>query len=289
MVDLERIITQSNNMPELPEVETVLRTLEKQLGNARFKEIQIFYNKIIADSNVDFFIQAMRGERIQKYHRIGKYMIFECVHHYFVVHLRMEGKFYLQDHDAPIDKHTHVIFHLEDGRQLRYHDTRKFGRMYCYLKTQTYATLPCFKNLGYDAFDERVTSEYLYQKAKQRKITLKQFLLDQNVMAGVGNIYADEICFACELHPCCKTYRLSKKDMENVLYHTRRILNGAIRAGGTTIRSYTSSLKVDGRFQLQLKVHERKGEACPRCGKRIEKKQINGRGTCYCRNCQKRK
>ena len=129
----------------------------------------------------------------------------------------------------------------------------------------------------------------LYKKSRNHTYTLKQFLLDQKNMAGVGNIYADEICFACELHPKSKVNKLSKKDFENVLFHTRRILNGAIQSGGTTIRSYTSSLGVDGRFQLKLKVHNKKGEVCPRCGHMIEKIQLQGRGTSFCKNCQKKK
>ena len=118
---------------------------------------------------------------------------------------------------------------------------------------------------------------------------MKACLLDQSVVAGIGNIYADEICFAAGLHPLTKAYRLRRKDAEELLVQARRILNGAIRAGGTTIRSYTSSLGVDGRFQLQLKVHAKKGEPCPVCGSEIIKVQAGGRGTYYCAKCQKRR
>ncbi len=161
--------------------------------------------------------------------------------------------------------------------------------MYLYDKVEDYKIFPCFKNVGKDAFDETLVALDLYQAARKRSITLKQFLLDQTNIAGIGNIYADEICFACGLHPSSKVNRLSKKDMENVLFHTRRILNGAIKAGGTTIRSYTSSLKVDGRFQLELKVHDQKGKACVVCGTVIDKIQVGGRGTSFCKTCQKRK
>lgn len=276
-------------MPELPEVETVLRTLEKQMGNPTIKKVNVLYDKIIATSDVSTFINEFTNERIIDYHRIGKYLIFECNAHYFIVHMRMEGKFYIQDPKEAYDKHTHVLIDLDDGRQLRYHDTRKFGRMYLYDKSKDYHQLDCFKNVGYDAFDECLTWQLLYQASRKKTITLKQFLLDQSIMAGVGNIYADEICYACQLHPCTRVHRLSKKDCECILKETRRILTGAINAGGTTIRSYTSSLKVDGRFQLQLKVHERKGETCYRCGNVIEKIRVAGRGTSFCKTCQKRK
>lgn len=289
MVVLEKTTMMLNNMPELPEVETVLRTLETQLKNPVLSNISIKYDKIIATSDADNFIKQLTMESIIDYHRIGKYLIFECKKHYWVVHMRMEGKFYIQAPQEPYDRHTHVFIDLADGRQLRYHDTRKFGRMYLYDKQKAYHELDCFKNVGYDAFDERLQWQLLYQASRKKTVTLKQFLLDQSIMAGVGNIYADEICYACSLHPCTRVNRLSKKDCENILLETRRILNGAIKAGGTTIRSYTSSLKVDGRFQLQLKVHERKGEKCYRCGNMIEKIKVAGRGTSFCKACQKRK
>ena len=119
--------------------------------------------------------------------------------------------------------------------------------------------------------------------------TLKQALLDQSVIAGVGNIYADEICFAMHMHPETRVSRLRKKDFEELIFQTRRILNGAIRAGGTTIRSYTSSLGVDGRFQLKLKVHAKKGEPCPVCHNEIKKITVATRGTYYCPTCQKKR
>lgn len=276
-------------MPELPEVETVIRTLEKQLGHPKITNVKVLYDKIIDTSNVATFVEKLVGQRIVAYHRHGKYLVFESEVYYLIAHMRMEGKFYIQTEDEPFDKHTHVFFDLDDGRQLRYHDTRKFGRMYLYDKVSDYRQLDCFKNVGKDAFDESLDGLSLYRIAKTKSITLKQFLLDQKNIAGIGNIYADEICFACGLHPCSKVNRLSKKDMEQILYHTRRILNGAIKAGGTTIRSYTSSLKVDGRFQLQLKVHDKKGESCLVCGSTIEKIQVGGRGTSFCKTCQKRK
>lgn len=275
-------------MPELPEVQTVLSTLEYQMGYPRIKDIQILYEKTI-HGDVNEFIHKLKNETIIAYHRWGKYLIFECEKVYFITHLRMEGKFYLQDQLDPYDKHVHVIFTLDDHKQLRYHDTRKFGRMYVYDKKQDYRTLDVFKNVGLDAFDENLTYMDLYKESRRHSYTLKQFLLDQKNMAGVGNIYADEICFACGLHPKSKVNKLSKKDFETILKETRRILNGAIQSGGTTIRSYTSSLGVDGRFQLKLKVHEKKGEVCPRCGGIIEKIQLNGRGTCFCKTCQKKK
>lgn len=276
-------------MPELPEVETVLRTLETRLEHPTITQCRVLWNNIIATPDVPSFCKTIQGLSIHDYQRIGKYLIFDLGTYHWVCHLRMEGKFYIQDAQDSYDKHTHVFFDLSNGKQLRYHDTRKFGKMYLYKKQEDISTYPCFANVGYDVFDERVTPLYLYQKVHKKKAVLKQVLLDQSVMAGIGNIYADEICFALGMHPETRISRLRKRDFEDVLFHTRRILTGAMQAGGTTIRSYTSSLGVDGRFQLRLKVHAKKGEMCSVCQSEIKKIVVVTRGTCYCPTCQKKR
>lgn len=274
-------------MPELPEVETVRHTLEVQLKHPRITDVQVFWDNIIAQDK-DEFINTCIGKQFSEYRRIGKYLMFKLEDKMLIVHLRMEGKFYILTKDDPLDKHTHVIFKLDDGRELRYHDTRKFGKMaiYPYNEENIYDAL---KNIGYDAFDERLNALQLYQSWHEKKTLLKAMLLDQKFLAGIGNIYADEICFCCGLHPATRVNRLSKKDFENILFQTRRILSGAISAGGTTIRSYTSSLGVSGRFQLELKVHNRVNEACYVCQNTIIKTKIAGRGTYLCPHCQRKK
>lgn len=277
-------------MPELPEVETVRRTLEHQLGHPTIEDVQVFWPRILDNTTPAEFRRLMRQQRIEDYQRIGKYLIFVLQDVVLVSHLRMEGKYFVQHPDEPYDpKHTHAILRFCDGRELRYHDTRKFGRFYVYPRSADLSLQKAFAHCGYDVFDERVTGEYLYQKLHPRKIVLKQALLDQSVMAGVGNIYADEICFALRMHPETKIWHLRKKDFEQLLFETRRILTGAINAGGTTIRSYTSSLGVDGRFQLKLKVHAKEGQECPICKTLIKKKVVATRGTCYCPTCQRKR
>lgn len=276
-------------MPELPEVETVRRILEVQLGHPTIKEVKIAWNNIIAYPNIEQFCNILEGKTILDYKRIGKYLIFDLGTHELISHLRMEGKYFVEKWDAPFDtKHTHVFIRFVDGRELRYHDTRKFGRMYVYEK-QDYRKYDAFKNTGYDVFDECLNATYLYKELHGRNIVLKQALLDQHVMAGIGNIYADEICFAMGMHPNTKVSHLCKKDFEKLLFEVRRILSGAIAAGGTTIRSYTSSLGVHGRFQLKLKVHAKEGAQCPICQTSIKKIKVATRGTCYCPKCQKKK
>lgn len=277
-------------MPELPEVETVRRTLEYQLGNPVIEDVKIYYKGLIANMSPEEFRMHLLGKKIVKYDRIGKYLLFDVEDYILVSHLRMEGKYYVEEKGSYYDaKHTHACICFRDGIELRYHDTRKFGRMYLYKKDKDVMQQRAFAHVGYDVFDERVTSTYLYQKLHSRAIVLKQALLDQSVMAGVGNIYADEICFSLGMHPETKIHHLRKKDFEALLFETRRILRGAIKAGGTTIRSYTSSLGVDGRFQLQLRVHAKENQECPICHSAILKKTVATRGTYYCPKCQKKR
>lgn len=274
-------------MPELPEVETVVSTLAYQLKDVTIQSCVVKWKNIIAFPDVDAFCCQMINRKICNFGRIGKFIMLDLFDKVLFVHLRMEGKFYIMNDCKSIDKHTHVIFELNDGRFLQYHDTRKFGKMYLYTKRED-QKYPCLNHIGYDIFDSCLTAEYLYKKLHSRQKCLKAILLEQSVFAGVGNIYADEICFAMKLHPQTEIAHFSKKDFEKLLKEMRRILKVAIACGGTTIRSYTSSLGVDGRFQLKLNVHAKKGEACPKCKHIIIKKVVVGRGTYYCPACQKK-
>lgn len=271
-------------MPELPEVETVCRTLEKNLGNVKIVDVKVLWRNIVDQELSEF--EKIKGQRILEYKRYGKYLVFECEEKTLICHLRMEGKFYIFNNETPYDSHVHVIFKLDNGQYLQYHDTRKFGKMMVVDKKEK-MTYDCFKRLGQDAIDENIDALILYEKWHNKKIHLKKMLLDQSFLAGIGNIYADEICFSCGLHPQSRVYDLSKKDFEKIVFHTKRILNGAIRSGGTTIRSYTSSLGVHGLFQLKLKVHAQK--VCQNCHSPVKKIVSDGRGTYLCPNCQKKK
>lgn len=273
-------------MPEAPEVQTVLSTLELQIKDRRIDEVRVLYDKIVySDSS---FEKNLMHQHFRTFDRYGKYLIFGLDDYDLVVHLRMEGKFYLLD-NVPNDKHIHIWFRLDDGRWMAYHDTRKFGRMLVFPKCSDYRKLPVFEKLGLDVLDANMDGMYLYGQLHSSKRNVKTCLLDQSIVAGIGNIYADEILFSCGLDPRTRSNRLSKKDCEALAYHAKRILNGAIRAGGTTIRSYTSSLGVTGLFQLNLKVHDRKGQECPNCHSTIKKITVSQRGTYICPKCQKRK
>lgn len=271
-------------MPEAPEVQTVLDTLAGMIKDQSIEEIRVSYRPILSKEDEEKLID----QHFRSFYRIGKYLGFEMDDVDLIVHLRMEGKFYVQD-DYCDEKHIHVQMRLSNGKVLAYHDTRKFGRMNVYEKVCDKHSLPAFAHVGKDVFDEELDYMELYHAFHGSKRPIKTLLLDQSIMAGIGNIYADEILFRCKLDPRSKGYRLSKQDCKNILYYARYILAGAMKAGGTTIRSYTSSLGVTGRFQLELRVHQQKGLPCPVCGQTIEKISIGQRGTYFCKKCQKRK
>ncbi len=269
-------------MPELPEVETVKNTLKKRILKKRIKSIKILYNGIIATNPNDFKNNIINQEFIDIKRR-GKFLIFELTDYYLVSHLRMEGKYFLKKENDPIIKHEHIIFYLDDIT-LRYHDTRKFGKMYLVTKDKLISDTP-LKDLGLEPWDDNLTSDYLIDKYN-RNIAIKTLLIDQSVISGIGNIYADEILFFSHINPLKKGNNLTKNDCENIIKNTKNILSKSIEYGGTTIRSYTSSLGVIGHNQDNLMVHGKEGEDCKICGSKIIKIKVNGRGTYYCPTCE---
>lgn len=275
-------------MPEAPEVQTVLSTLEGQIKNVKIIKVDIRYPKLIGNMDSKKFEEKLKGQSIQSFYRIGKYLGFETESYDWICHLRMEGKFYLLDTVPSFEeKHIHAVMELENHLYLCYHDVRKFGRMVLYEKRKDKGSFPCFCHVGKDFLD--VDGFYVFSKFSRMKKAVKTALLDQSVIAGIGNIYADEILFACKIHPETKANLLTLEDCEKIVYHTKRILKEAIHYGGTTIRSYTSSLGVTGQYQNYLQVHRREGQKCPICHSEIIKIKVGQRSSYLCPECQKRK
>ena len=212
--------------------------------------------------------------------------MFELDNYFLLSHLRMEGKYFLKSAQDEVDKHEHVIFELDSGEELRYRDTRKFGKMLLVPKDEIDECRQ-IKELGLEPWDDKLTSEYLLDKYKSKRLPIKSVLLDQSIITGIGNIYADEILFLSKINPCQITSTLTKENCDNIIRYTREVLAKAIELGGTTIRTYESSEGVHGRFQINLLVHNRKDEKCPNCGNIIDKIVVGGRGTYYCKVCQK--
>ncbi|MBR3310402.1 MAG: DNA-formamidopyrimidine glycosylase [Solobacterium sp.] len=269
-------------MPELPEVETVLRTLESRIKDKKILACRIISRQII-NGDAEEFRKRITGETFRSFKRRGKYLLFIMDDLIMVSHLRMEGKYFIQKPEEPLIKHTHAVFCLDDGTELRYNDTRRFGRM----ELIPYdSDLRSFHDLGPEPFDEAFDLCYFNKYTAGRKTPVKSLLLDQEFVAGIGNIYADEILYACGIRPGRSCGRLTQKNKQDIIDQTRRILQEAIAAGGTTIRSYTSSLGVTGLFQLQCMVHSQK--QCRICGTDIKIRRIGGRSSYYCPLCQRK-
>lgn len=272
-------------MPELPEVETVKRTLKKLILNKKIEYVDVRYPNIIEYPTVLEFKNKIKNQTINDIERKGKWLMFKLDDYYLLSHLRMEGKYNLKSNE-PLDKHEHIIFHFTDGLELRYKDTRKFGKMYLIEKDKVFLEKP-LNELGKEPFD--VDFNYLKNKYKSKILPIKQVLLDQKIVTGIGNIYADEILFLSKINPLKKANELNEIEIKNIIKNTSEVLNNAIIDGGTTIRTYESSEGVHGRFQQKLLVHNRENENCKICQSKIKKIKIGGRGTYYCPNCQKEK
>ncbi|MEH7303778.1 DNA-formamidopyrimidine glycosylase [Neobacillus drentensis] len=274
-------------MPELPEVETVRKTLKKLVVNKTIKDITVYWPKIIKTPlEVEQFIDALIGETIIDVGRRGKFLIIYTGNFALVSHLRMEGKYGLYPKDEPYDKHTHVLFHFTDGTELRYRDVRKFGTMHLYKKGDEFLTEPLI-GLGPEPFSKEFTIEYLAEKLKKTNRKIKTALLDQKVFVGLGNIYVDEALFRAGIHPERLANTLDINEISLLHREIVATLSEAVKKGGSTIRSYVNSQGEIGMFQLELYAYGRKGEECKRCGTPLEKTTVGGRGTHYCPNCQK--
>lgn len=272
-------------MPEIAEVETVRNTLKKQILHKRIKNVKILYTKMI-ESDLVNFKENLIGNEFVDIKRVGKWLIFELNDYYLLSHLRMEGKFFLKNNTNPIEKHEHIIFEFEDNSDLRYHDTRKFGRMNLILKEELENT-EAIKKQGYEPGDSRLTTDYLLSKFKNKNLAIKTLLLDQTIISGLGNIYANEVLFAARINPLKPGKEITKEEAERIIISSDKIIKRAIELGGTTIKSYTSSLGVTGRFQQELMVHKRENEECKICHNKIKNIKVNGRSTYYCEICQK--
>ncbi len=274
-------------MPELAEVRTVARTLNERIVGKKIIDITINYGKII-DGDLEDFEKNVTNSYILSVDNYGKWLFISLGEYTIMSHLRMEGKYFIKGTKDPVEKHEHVIFHLDDGSDLRYHDTRKFGRMRL-VKTEEIYKTPEIAKLGIEPDNKALTGEYLYNMVHDSKLPIKSLLLDQSIINGLGNIYTNEVLFAAGIHPETEGNKITLKDAKKMVEESRKIITKATEMGGTTIRSYTSSLGVYGSYQSELKVQSRDKEKCLVCGSDIKKIRVGGRGTYFCPKCQKRK
>lgn len=276
-----------DNMPELPEVETVRRTLEQLIVGKEIEKVQVLYPKIIKKPEVhEEFSDALKGQCVESIGRRGKFLLLYLTDLVIVSHLRMEGKYAVHDASDSLEKHTHVLFTFTDGTELRYKDVRKFGTMHLFLKGEEMTALPLGK-LGPEPLSDSFTVDYFKSILQKTNRSIKAVTLDQTVVAGVGNIYVDESLFRAKIHPSRVASSLNDEEISALVTEIKATLSEAVERGGSTIRSYINSQGQIGMFQLQILVYGKEGEECPECGTAIEKGKVAGRGTHFCPTCQK--
>ena len=271
-------------MPEFPEVHVVIEKLKLKTLGKTIKSVEVFRHQTI-EGDASEFVNKLMGGTITDIEQIGKFLVFHFDNKYVMIsHLRMEGKYFFKEENATYGKHDLVVFHFTDNTKLIYNDTRRFGRMSVESETN-YKDVPPLNNVGPDPFKMKDAS--LLEKAfKNKSIPIKTELLDQSIMSGLGNIYADEVLFIAKIHPETPAKLVSRNKLEEILKASQKVLEAAMIAGGSTIHSFSAG-GIAGDFQVQLQVYGKKDSECPKCGTKLRKIFVNGRGTTYCPKCQK--
>ena len=274
-------------MPELPEVETIAADLRPHLAGRTIMRADLRFPTIVRHPEPEEFIDLIAGLRIESVRRRGKYILMGLDHErVLVVHLGMTGQLRIVDPSTPIPNHTHAILDLDDGKQLRYRDPRRFGRIL--LGTETDLLLAkAMPRLGPEPIDADFSADALYKALRRRKAPLKAVLLDQTMLAGVGNIYADESLFRARLRPDRVAQRVSRKSASRLRDALKDSLEMAIRNRGSSVNTYRDAWGELGGQQEVLLVYGRAGEPCFTCGRPLSSVRIAGRTTVFCRHCQR--
>lgn len=273
-------------MPELPEVETVRRGLTRLVEGATIDHVDVLYAKMVRPDAEEFTADLI-GRKIERIDRRGKYLLFRFSGGLTMVsHLRMEGKYDVQPEGSPLVKHTHVVFHLTDQRELRYHDTRKFGRMRLVPTGTEDQALPSLGKLGPEPTEESLTLAYMQTAFGKSHKVVKPFLLDQSRIAGLGNIYVDEVLWLSKINPLTPADELTVDQLKTLRRSIIDEIAQAIQGHGTTVHTFSNAFGETGNFQNSLHVYGHAGEPCERCGTEIVKIKVAQRGTHYCPHCQ---
>ena len=273
-------------MPELPEAETVKRALEKHLPGCCFTRIETFVPalRFTLDPLHD---PVLLSRKIIAVRRRARYLVVEMTdNRALIFHLGMTGTVRIAAPDVPRLKHEHVIFYLDNGLTFRFEDPRRFGFILPCILPQAGADPVELAGLGPEPLSNDFTPEYLFKALQGKKMKLKTALMDNAIVVGVGNIYANESLFLSGLNPACAAGTVSLAQCRVLVGHICATLRRAIEAGGTTVSDFKGVDGEEGRFVLQLNVYGKNGAPCPRCGATIERVVIGGRGSFYCPACQ---
>ena len=272
-------------MPELPEVETVRRTLEPLIKDKTIKNVTVWYPKIIM-GDAEQVAKQLKGKKIITVDRYGKYLLIRLSDDLTLVsHLRMEGKYRLVTPDRPKQKHEHVQFEFTDGTALRYDDVRKFGRMHL-VETGTERITTGIKHLGPEPNSSEFSINYFEKALAKKKKNIKNTLLDQSVVCGLGNIYVDEVLWLSKIHPLSSAQKIPREQVEILHDNINEIMQKAIKLRGTSVHTFLDAAGTSGNYQNELKVYGHAGQPCVRCSTKLEKIKVNGRGTTFCPTCQ---
>ena len=274
-------------MPELPEVETVCRALSKVIKNSRIKKIE-FYRKDLRWQVKDNFEVTLKNNIFIDPYRRGKYILIPTnTDKIFLIHLGMSGQIRIKKKDI-VQKHDHMRLIVENNNKhfiITYNDSRRFGYIDLFKKKELREHFLLSK-IGVEPLGRELTIEYLQNNFKKRVINIKNALIDQKIIAGIGNIYASEILYKAKINPLRKVNSLSQNDLNSIITYTKIILKKSIDVGGTTIRDHMQPDGSLGYFKQKLQVYGKTNEKCKTCNSFIVKEVISNRSTFICRHCQ---
>jgi formamidopyrimidine-DNA glycosylase len=267
-------------MPELPEVETIKNELAPWVVGQSFTKVTVLDAKVVSGGSVEEIRRGLIRQKVKSLQRRGKYLIFHLSNgKSLIIHLRMTGSLLLDPKDA--DRYVRAVFHLSNGHHFVFHDRRRLGKLW--LVDDADAVI---SKLGPEPFDKRFTPDVLKQKLSRHHIPIKAALLNQSIVAGIGNMYADEALFAARIHPLRKADDLSSEEVQTLYHCIRKVLQAAIANKGASVDTYIRPEGELGTAHFDFKVAHRGGEPCPVCDSRIERCVVQNRGTYFCPKCQ---
>ena len=273
-------------MPELPEVETIRRTLQPKILHRPIQDIKVSYKKVLRNCTEDEFRQALQDRELIRLERRGKYLIWELDSgDRVVIHLRMTGQLVVVPAEHPLEKHTSLQIYMHGDEELRLIDQRKFATVYL-LHEPGYGPIKGLASLGREPLDKDFTPTYLAKEVMNRTAPIKSVLLDQRRVAGLGNIYADESLHRAGILPNRPAGSLSKIEIDRLCSSIKEVIQEGIAHRGTTFRDYVDGDGRKGGFQELLRVYGREGQPCGICGEPIHRIKLSGRSSFYCPHCQ---
>ncbi len=270
-------------MPELPEVETIARGLRQGLVGRTFESVIVYWPRQIVAETPETFAHRLKGQSIKNLRRRGKYIVFGLSVDVLLIHLRMTGRLYIAgvETDAQEDRWVRVVFGLDNGGELRFSDARKFGRLHLVVDEQEVTG-----KLGFEPLSEEFTFDAFCAQIGKRRGVIKPLLLDQRFVAGIGNIYADEILWHAKVAPQRRVNTLELQELTNLYRAIRATLQDGIEYAGASISWYRRADGAVGEYQERFRVYGRGGKACPLCGTPIVRTTFGQRGTHFCPSCQ---